>query len=287
MFRDPKALHTLMLNQGGLYTLTDMILRKDEALCNEAATGLTAVAKQLNIQVPKPNTEHISKSQFILGSTQSFDDLKIDEEDKQDFVTFIAGQIAGGTNLTTDTTNTSTSENSIRFSERLLTENSDVFNRMFNSDFKESKDKRVLLKNQSIEGIRYFLECVEQMASSNPLRKPVNGITDQEGTVNVMKAVLEAYDISQMYLLPEIEKSVLNMIVYLLSADNLLDVFDFSIRYHKLELTEIAVNFFLTSNLPSNVKVEVFRKADASEFDKEWNDSIIDTVAYTCQHLTL
>lgn len=284
-------MNTLMLKHGGLYTLIEMILTKDESLCNEAATGLTAVAKQLNIRIPKPDSEHISKLEFILGSNQTIDDLKIEDE-KKDLVTFIAGQSKDPSETAeaeakAEPTVSSSSENSIQFSEKILTENSDVFNRMFNSDFKESKDKQVILKNQSIEGIRYFLECVEQLAAGKPLRKPVNSITDQDGTVNVMKAVLEAYDMSQMYLLPKIERSVFNMIVYMINADNLLDVFDFSMRYHKEELTEIAVNFYLTSNLASKIKVDVFRKADESEFYKEWNDLILDTVAYTCQNLTL
>lgn len=270
-----------------------MILTKDETLSNEAATGLTALAKQLNIKFPKSNDTKISKTEFILDTSESIDDLKITDENN-DHVTFIAGKDLPPTDAADQTmTNPAiTNANSVRFSEQILTENSDVFNRMFNSDFKESKDKCVVLKNQSIEGIRYFLECIGQMAVKKPLRKPVNGATTTEKStksmaINVINAVLEAYDISQIYMLPELEKNIFNMIVYMLDAANILDVFHFSIRHHKAELTEIAVNYYLTSNIASEMKVNVFRKADDSEYYKEWNDLILDTIVYTCQNLIL
>lgn len=266
-----------------------MILTKSETLSSEAATGLTALAKQLNIKFPKSNESKISKSEFIFDSNESIDDLKITDE-SSDLVTFVAGKDVPATSADgqSDANPAITNANSVRFSEQILTESSDVFNRMFNSDFKESKDKRVVLKNQSIEGIRYFLECIGQMAAKKPLRKPINGTTATKSlAMNVINAVLEAYDISQIYMLPELEANIFNMIVYMMDATNILDVFYFSIRQHKAELTEIAVNYFLTSNIASEMKVNVFRRADDSEYYKEWNDLILDTIVYTCQNLIL
>lgn len=276
-YRDPKALNTLLLKHGGLYTLIEMILTKDEPLSKEAATGLTALALQLDIKKPKCNRTKISRSEI------NFDiDDKLDDED--DLVTFIAGKCAKSSTDDASAVPEAMPENSVRFSERILTENSEVFDRMFKSDFKESKDKRVVLKNQSIEGIKYFLDCVRQMSVGKPLRKPLAGNTSSQ---NSMVAALEAYDISQMYMLPDIESNVLNMIVYVVDASNVLDVFDFSIRNHKADLRELAINYYLTSNLDSNLKVQIFRKADDSEYYKEWNELILDTIVYTCQNLTL
>lgn len=41
VIRDKKVLHTLLIKHGGLYTMIELILLKDEQLTNEAATGLT------------------------------------------------------------------------------------------------------------------------------------------------------------------------------------------------------------------------------------------------------
>lgn len=258
-------------------------------MSNAAATGLTALAKQLNIKKPTYNEDKISKMEFVFGPAQKIDALKIndDDDDDGDLVTFIAGGNATASTSANDSniTESPMDEDSVRFSGKLLTENSDVFNRMFNSNFKESKDKRVILKNQSIDGIKYFLECIEQIAANKPLRKPIKSSDDD--TTNVIVAVLEAYDMSQIYMLPELEKDILNIIVFMLSADNVLDVFHFSIQHHKEELTEISVNFYLTSNIASDIKVAVFRKADDSEYYKEWNQVILDTVVFTCQNLVL
>lgn len=285
--RDPKALNTLLLKHGGLYSIIDMILTKDEPLSKEAATGLTALALQLDIKKPKCNRSKISRSEF------SFDKFtpkrntaqSSSSEDTDDLITFVAGKNASG-DVSTDTNADPevTTANSVRFSEFILTENSDVFDRMFKSDFKESKDKRVVLKNQSIGGIKYFLDCLQQLSIGRAVRKPVANVADP---VNVMVAALEAYDISQIYMLPQIERNTLNMIVFMLDADNLLDVFDFSIKHHKADLREIAINFYLTSNLDSNRKVQIFRRADDSEYYKEWNELILDTIVFTCQNMIL
>lgn len=313
IIRDKKVLHTLLVKHGGLYTMVELILTKDEQLTNEAATGLTgkiesnriewnfsigkekklivfyftALARTLEIAEPKFDMSRISKLETIVGG-----DCYTDADnwmDNENLVTFVSG----------DPNDVPNESNMIRFSERILTQNSDVFNRMFNSDFQESKNKQVFLKKQSIEGIRYFLNCIKQQSMENTLRTPIIKNTptttaatttiettqqDTVTTLTTLKAALEAYDMCQIYLLPELEADILNMIVYLLSADNILDLFIFSMQSHKQELTEMSINYFLTSNLAPADKVKVFRAADDCEFFKEWNDLILDTIAYTCQN---
>lgn len=277
LIRDKKVLHTLLIKHGGLYTMIELILTKDEKLTNEAATGLTALARTLEIATPKYETSQISKLETVVGG-DCFREADNWDEDES-LVAFISG----------DQNNESNESNTIRFSERILTENSDVFNRMFNSDFQESKNKQVFLKNQSIEGIRYFLNCVKQHALGKALRSPVieNATEMETTTATILKAALEAYDMCQIYLLPELEKDILNMIVYLLSPGNILELFIFSMENHKQELTEMSINFFLTSKWAAEEKVKVFRAADDCEYFKEWNDLILDTIAYTCQNHSL
>lgn len=275
LIRDKKVLHTLLIKHGGLYTMIELILTKDEQLTNEAATGLTALARTLEIATPTYELEQISKLETIVGG-DCFHEAENWNED-ENLVAFIIG----------DQNDESNAMNTVRFSERILTENSDVFNRMFNSDFTESKNKQVFLKNQSIEGIRYFLNCIKQHSMGKPLRSPVTkNTTDNETspTAIILKAALEAYDMSQIYLLPELEKEILNMIVYLLSPGNILELFMFSMQNHKQELTEMSINYFLTSKWAAEEKVKVFRAADDCEYFKEWNELILDTIAYTCQN---
>lgn len=277
IIRDKKVLHTLLIRHGGLYTIIELILTKNEKLTNEAATGLTALARTLDIATPKFESSRISKLETIVGG-DGFTDPD-NWSNAENLVSFVSG----------DHGDASTETNSVKFSEGILTENSDVFNRMFNSDFQESKNKQVFLKSQSIDGIRYFLDCVKQHSLGKALRSPVL----RDTTVNLdtifttkttLKAALEAYDMCQIYLLPELEKDILNMIVYLLSADNILELFIFSMQNHKQELTEMAINYYLTSNLTPEEKVSVFRAADDCDFFKEWNDLILDSIAYTCQN---
>lgn len=274
LIRDKKVLHTLLIKHGGLYTMIELILTKDEKLTNEAATGLTALARTLEIPTMKFESSQISKLEAIVGG-DCFHDADNWEEDES-LVSFISG----------DQNDVNNESNTIRFSERVLCENSDVFNRMFNSDFQESKNKQVHLKNQSIGGIRYFLNCIKQHSLGKALRSPIvkNNIDMEIVASTILKAALEAYDMCQIYLLPELEKNILNMIVYLLNPGNILELFLFSMQNHKQELTEMSINYFLTSNWASEDKVKVFRAADDSEYFKEWNDLILDTIAYTCQN---
>lgn len=277
IIRDRKVLHTLLIKHGGLYTIIDLILTKNEKLTNEAATGLTALARTLAISTPNYERRRISKLETVVGGDGYTDADHWDDD--ENLVSFVSGIQADECN----------EANTVKFSEIILTENSDVFNRMFNSDFQESKNKQVILKSQSINGIRYFLDCIKNHSLGKALRCPIvrNTIDNDDAiymTKTTLTAALEAYDMCQIYLLPELEKDILNMIVYLLNADNILELFIFSMQNHKQELTEIAINYFLTSNLAAEEKVRVYRAADDCEYFKEWNDLILDTIAYTCQN---
>lgn len=266
IIRDKKVLHTLLIKHGCLYTMIELILTKNEPLTNQAASGLTAVAKTLNISSASYDSSRISKLETVVKGDGIIDNEWSDDENLVSFVSSEHNEPS----------------NTVQFSERILTESSDVFNRMFNSDFQESKNKQVILKNQSIEGIRYFLDCIKQHAEGKALRKPVDKTAND--TICTLKAALESYDMCQIYLLPELEQDILNMITYLLSSDNILELFIFSMQNHKQELTEMAINSFLTSKWTSEEKVKVFRAADDCDYFKEWNDLILDTIAYTCQN---
>lgn len=67
IIRDKKHLHDLLIKHGGLYTMVELILTKNERLSNEAAIGLTALARTLEnnrktkrkgIENKPPNATH-------------------------------------------------------------------------------------------------------------------------------------------------------------------------------------------------------------------------------------
>lgn len=261
IIRDPKLLHTLLIKLGALYTITNLIVTNGESLTKEAAVGLHALAKTLKITEPDFDVKTIS------GDTVNVDEDHV--EPNVDVVTFIGGDRPNGKNI-------------VRFNATILAEMSEVFGRMLASDFRESQSKTIELKDRSVEGIRYFLDCLEQMSKRKSLRIPL--LDDRQHT-SAMEAALQAYDMCQMYLMPELEKDILNMITYIVDASSLAEVFHFSMKMHKHELTELAVFYYLTSDsFTVDERLQVFRSIDVGEYCKEWNDFVLDTIAYTCQN---
>lgn len=234
----------------------EIILSKDESLCDEAASGLTALSTKLNIVVAQYDPAKINK-------TLTYDNGADYADASLPFVTFYAGE-------------NKTAANSVRFTESLLIGFSDVFDSMLNSDFKESKDREILLKNQTINGVRYFLDAIKQITTKQLLHVPEAGY---------IGAVLEAYDMCQIYMLKELEKEIFNLIIYMLCERTVLEIFEFSIINHKQELSEIAINYYLSANLLGDHKVRMYKLADDSNYFKEWNQMMLDTIVYTCQNM--
>lgn len=235
----------------------EIILSKDETLCNEAASGITALSKKLNITVAKYDETKIDKNHKYDAAI-----IYIKDNEQLPFVTFFAGKIKS-------------LENSIKFSETLLIECSDVFDSMLKNNFKESKDREIYLKNQTINGVRYFLDAIQQMAKKQLLHVPDSALIDD---------VLEAYDMCQIYMMKNLEKEIFNLIVYMLNEETALKIFEFSIVNHKQELREISINFYLSANVCGETKVKMFNAADDSNYFKEWNQMMLDTIVYTCQY---
>lgn len=267
----------------------EIILTKNDELSNEAASGLTALSNQLKISVPICDTPNIN-------TKQKFDESQIyvsqTNIDNGQIVTFIAGKTNLSTTCDNVTNNIKMNENEVsadnsgenkttnrvQFNEDVLIEFSDVFSKMLNSDFKESKNKEVVLQRQTLAGIKYFLHSIKQKWSGASLHIPENQLID---------AVLETYDMCQIYMLPELEKDVMNVILYMVNAETALRIFEFSMAEHKQELSEIAINYYICANIPGPNKVEMYKAADNSEYCNEWNQMMLDTIVYTCQNLII
>lgn len=262
-----KFLHTLLVEHGGLYTVIECILTKGDDLSEDAACGLTALCKQLQINLPEIDESRIED---VRGAGFSATESYTTEADVQadNVIVFIAGEEdSGADQLGTQT---------VAFNRDSLVQYSDVFSSMLNNDFRESKDKQIRLKKQTLIGIRYFLDSVHQMTQSKHIRRP---------SARHIGAVLEAYDMAQIYMLAELEKVFFNLIVCLLAPETALAVFEFALANHKPELSEIAVTYYLCCNVTGATKVTMYRKADNGEYSKEWNQMMLDTVVYTCQSL--
>lgn len=274
IIRDRQKLQRLLIKLGALYTITNLILTKGHALSSQAATGLHALAKSLQIPEPALDRKAVASDTFNVAAL----DAGYKWTNKDILVKFVGADRDDG-------------NNTVQFSERIIKRTCEVFDRMLCGDFRESQNNEVILKNQSIQGIRYFLDCVRQRALRRPLRTPTVSKQQQQQQqqepqqISPMRAALEAYDMCQVYLLPELEKDILNMITFILDAQNCLELFTYAMGTHKQELTELAGSFYLTSdNISADERVQVFRQIDESDYGREWNDLVLDTIAYSCMN---
>lgn len=257
-------MHTLLVECGGLYTTMEIILTKDDDLCNEACNGLTALSKELKITVPDFDADRIN---LTVRFNEHRQHVTAEDVANQKVVTFIAGK-----------TDENAVSESVLFNEDVLTGFSDVFSSMLRSDFRESKNKEIHLQRQTVSGIRYFLDAIQQRTAGEPLH-----IADNK----YMGAVLETYDMCQVYMLAELERDIYNLVLRMLTDETVLRVFEFAMANHKQELSELAINYYLSADVAGPLKVAMYRAADNSDYFKEWNQMMLDSVVYTCQNLII
>lgn len=267
----PKFLHTLLVEHGALYMVMECILCKksttvDSAdaptppaagddLAANAASGLTALSRVLDICVATCDANRLEQSDgFDMAAAYATDDA-----DADDTIYFVAGE--------------ADASERVAFDRGTLIAFSEVFASMLQNDFREAQEKQIRLRRQTMAGVRYFLDGVRQRSAGGQLRVP---------SAEHVGAVLEAYDMAQVYMLPELEADVFNMLLHLLAPETALPVFEFAMREHKPQLADIAVAYYLGCAVPGARKVEMYRAADDSEFYKEWSQMMLDTVVYTC-----
>lgn len=163
----------------------------------------------------------------------------------------------------------------VGFNKQLLCDTSEVFNTMLNSDFREGNDGEIHLKSYTVSGLKYFLNLI--------LRE------SQHFDVNIppaakYNAVLEAFEMSRIYIMPTMENLVLELLISLLDETNCQSVLEWSMKNYHAELTEMAINYYLCSTLSTDAKVKLFRNADYSMYSTEWFQMIIDAVFVRCRN---
>uniref|UniRef100_A0A182SYJ2 ARMC5-like ARM-repeats domain-containing protein n=1 Tax=Anopheles maculatus TaxID=74869 RepID=A0A182SYJ2_9DIPT len=162
-------------------------------------------------------------------------------------------------------------------SKALLIEGSEVFRRMFEGDhFIESKNNEVHLHEPiSADGLRYFFYLVRLQT--------LNKLTGMAPPPKVIEASLDALSLAQKYLLPTIEKPVLNIIKTLLNDDCVLNVFEWSLRNYNQELLVASTYYFLYSDISGAAKWKLYRAANRSCYRDEWRRLLTETILYRVQ----
>ncbi|XP_055847887.1 uncharacterized protein LOC129913306 [Episyrphus balteatus] len=254
IIKNHRILYHLLTDGTVLFTLINMILTGDSEFTQEAADALTAMSQTtLDIAIPDSDKE-------------SFDCDKIFDETKP----FMQSYDSDMKFIVHD----NNEEVSVGFNKKLLSDVSEVFNSMLNSDFREGNEGEIHLKAYSASGLRYFLNLIELRSLNKPPNIP---------PVEKYKSAIEAFELSRVYIIPELEKILFSIMVYLLDESNCQSVLEWSMKNYHAELTEIAINFYLCSNIPTQNKVKLFRKADFSMYSNEWNQMITDAVLVRCK----
>ncbi|XP_075148673.1 BTB/POZ domain-containing protein Rnb [Haematobia irritans] len=163
----------------------------------------------------------------------------------------------------------------VEFNKEILCSTSEVFNTMLNSDFREGKEGEIHLQNYSVSGLRYFLNLIIRQSKNLKYNIP---------PANKYYAILEAFEMARIYIIPEMEQFVLQLLIDLLDETNCLHVLEWSMKNYHVELTEMAINYYLCSSLSTEAKVNLFRTADYSTYSTEWFQMIMEAILARCRN---
>lgn len=273
--RDPKFLYSLLFEHSALQIVMEEIMDESEgARSEEACLGITALAMNLNLYLEggegegeaaaaegsgdEEATEKETKAVVVNGELKLRDFSMKTESDAK--ITFL---LSDGER--------------IEFNEETLVSYSDVFNSMFSRDFQESKFKEVLISGVSAGGLKYFLQLVQHF-QRNP--EPRNYVHVPKATA--ITVALEAYELAIKYMLGDIEVNVLRHIKKLVDDTSVQDMLEWSMKNKNADMLEMSIYYFLNSDLPGPRKLRMFRRANGSQYGREWNHWIVDTIKTKC-----
>ncbi|KNC30726.1 hypothetical protein FF38_11660 [Lucilia cuprina] len=262
-----KPLLYQFLNDGNaLSVLLNIILSaKQDEFTAEAVDSLTCMSRfTLGIDIP-----------------QTAADKRLDEYDI--FIEKDAGQplhescdmrfLVHDPNETEDSSESETV--AVAFNKALLCSTSEVFNTMLNSDFREGNEGEIHLRTYTVSGLLYFLNLIVRQSKNLKMNIP---------PADKYYALLEAFEMSRIYIIPEMEQFVLQLLISQLDESNCLSVLEWSMKNYHVELTEMSINYYLCSSLTTEAKVNLFRTADYSTYSAEWFQMIIEAVLARCRN---
>ncbi|XP_050068309.1 uncharacterized protein LOC126556830 [Anopheles maculipalpis] len=269
--RKPQLLHKLLFELKVLEIVMDFILAEEtdqqqgHRLNGIACCAITRLSQNLSIFGEEEDTgtpsEKLEEKEFD-NTVTICDESALSGDEK---VTF---RVRSGPTAPQET---------VIVSKALLIEGSEVFRRMFEGDhFIESKNNEVHLHEPiSADGLRYFFYLVRLQT--------LNKLTGMAPPPKVIEASLDALSLAQKYLLPTIEKPVLNIIKTLLNDDCVLNVFEWSLRNYNQELLVASTYYFLYSDISGTAKWKLYRAANRSCYRDEWRRLLTETILYRVQ----
>lgn len=247
----PEILNDFLFKYKALDIVMDIIL-SEKLLATEAADGLTVMANNLNIQIPSDDDvlQRIIPDEFVV-------DEKLLQCDECNAIKFIL------------------KDGEISFDKETLKSSSDVFHSMLSGDFRESNFNEVKFPDYTVDGMKYFFQLVKL-----DKEKKLKQIAPR---VNDMNVILQAYELSILYIITNIQKPLLNVIKIVLDERSVLKIFEWSLRNINQDLLISAICYFLCGDIDGKAKLELFLQANQSQFSKEWKNVITDTILMKCQ----
>ncbi|XP_035897578.1 uncharacterized protein LOC118505622 [Anopheles stephensi] len=272
--RDTRLLHKLLFDMKVLEMVMDFILldegpeqsqQQAHRLNGIACCAITRLSQNLSIYGEEEDTGTPSE--------------KLEAKEFDNTVTICDESALGGEEKVTFRVRSSPTapQETVIVSKALLIEGSEVFRRMFEGDhFIESKNNEVHLHEPiSADGLRYFFYLVRLQT--------LNKLTGMAPPPKVIEASLDALSLAQKYLLPTIEKPVLNIIKTLLNDDCVLNVFEWSLRNYNQELLVASTYYFLYADISGAAKWKLYRAANRSCYRDEWRRLLTETILYRVQ----
>ncbi|XP_052866788.1 uncharacterized protein LOC128272939 [Anopheles cruzii] len=277
--RDTRLLHKLLFDLQVLQVVMDFILEDApsagatndtiadrQRLSGIACSAITRMAQNLNIYGEEEDTgtpsEKLEAQEFDNTLTICDESATVNPGER---VTFRVRSTANGP------------QESVLVSKALLIEGSEVFRRMFDGDhFIESQNNEVHLQEPiSADGLRYFFYLIRLQT--------VNKLTGMAPPPKVIEASLDALSLAQKYLLPAVEKSVLNIVKTLLNDDCVLNVFEWSLRNYNQELLVASTYYFLYADINGAAKCKLYRAANRSSYRDDWRRLLTETILFRVQ----
>lgn len=248
----PDILNDLLFRYKALDIVMDEIFNQGD-LASEACDGLTVMSKNLNIRIP---VDDESLHRIVPEDYEEDNDSLRSDCDQIKFIL----------------KNGETS-----FDKEALKQSSEVFSSMLSGSFRESNMNEINFPDYTIEGMKYFFKMVQLDREGK--MKPI------APKINDMNVVLQAYELSILYIITNIQKPLLNVIKIVLDEQSVLKIFDWSLQHINHDLLISAICYFLCGDIDGSSKLKLFLEANQSQFKDEWRKLIIDTILMKCQPL--
>ncbi|EDW04587.1 GH24751, partial [Drosophila grimshawi] len=246
IIKSHRLLYQFLYDGNALTLLFDLLLRKksDNLYADEAADAVTAMSRfTLGIILPEP--EPVDANAIMCATQWNATAAPLHENCDMRFL--VQGEEDAA----------------------LLCDTSEVFNKMLNSDFREGHDGEIQLRNYTASGLRYFLHLIS--CQSRHLAMPEYG------------ALLEAFEMSRVYIIPELEVLLHERLIQFLDSHNCLRLLEWALKNYHAELTETAISYYLCAAMPAQDKLHLFRAAEDSTYASEWFQLLNDAVYERCR----